>query len=134
MGSHVKRNGNGTFESTPAGRASGWAAKDTIPWPARPSGSTSQARPANVHSMGRQGTQAVLVPDFVSKSYLPEKYGYQEVHKMYNEMRNFFAKRASAYQNEVATIKVTLMSMKPNNWTPQMVMVSKNITRKFDAE
>lgn len=88
--------------------------------------------------MGRQGTHAVvLVPDIVSKPYIPEKYGYQEVHMMYDEMRNFFAKRAtSMYQNEVATIKVTLMSMKPNNRTPQMVMVSnlKNVAIKLKAE
>lgn len=46
---------------------------------------------------------------------------------MYDEMRNFFAKRAtSTYQSEIATISVTLMSMKLNNRNPQMAMVSKN--------
>jgi hypothetical protein len=81
---------------------------------------------------GRQGPQGstqavVLVPNIVSKPYLPSKYGYQEVHAMYDEMRKWFAQRAtSTYQNEVATIKVTLMSMKPNNKNPQMVMVRKN--------
>ena len=45
----------------------------------------------------------------------------------YDEMRKWFAKRAtSTYQNEFATIKVTLMSMKPNNKNPQMVMVRKD--------
>jgi hypothetical protein len=81
-----------------------------------------------MNHLGRQGTQAlVLVPDIVSKPYLPSEYGYQEVHEMYDEMRNWFAqKAASTYQNEVATLKVTLMSMKPNNRHPQMVMVRKD--------
>jgi hypothetical protein len=75
-----------------------------------------------MNHLGRQGTQAlVLVPDIVSKPYLPSEYGYQEVHEMYDEMRNWFAqKAASTYQNEVATLKVTLMSMKPNNRHPQI--------------
>ena len=69
-----------------------------------------------------------VVPDFVSKpqAFLSSKYGYQEVHTIYDEMRNFFAKRAtSTYQTEFVTIKVILMSMKPNNKNPQMVMVRK---------
>jgi hypothetical protein len=64
-----------------------------------------------------KGRQTVVVPDFVSKpqDYLTSKYGYQEVHTIYDEMRPFFVKRAtSSYHNEVATIKVTLMTMKPN--------------------
>jgi hypothetical protein len=72
----------------------------------------------------------VTVPIFVSKpqDYLPSNYGYQGVHAIYDEMRSFFAKRAtSKYQNEVATIKVTLMMMKPNCRNPQMVMVRINI-------
>ena len=76
----------------------------------------------------------MLVPNFVSSpqdyltSLAASKYGYQEVHKIYDEMRAFFAKRAiSTYQNEVATIKFTLMTMKPNCRNPQMVMVSKNL-------
>ena len=69
-----------------------------------------------------------MVPDFVSKpqAFLSSKYGYQDVHAIYDEMRTFFAKRASStHLIEVATIKVTLMSMKPNCRKPQMVMVSK---------
>lgn len=67
------------------------------------------------------------VPDFVSRPQdYPLKYGYLEVHKIYDEMRKFFAKRVtSTYQNEVATIKVTLMMMKPNCRNLQMVMVRK---------
>jgi hypothetical protein len=120
MGAHVKRDFNVT--STPVGRMT---VNGKIPWPTRPSGSSSKSTNMN-HGMDRQ-SQVVTVPDFVSKpqAFFPSKYGYQEVHGIYDEMRNFFAKRASAYQNEVATIKVTLMSMKPNNRNPQMVMVCK---------
>ena len=114
MGAHVKH----TATLTSASRMAGG-----VPWPTRPSASKS----TNMNHMGRQGTQAVVVPDFVSKPYVPAKYGYQEVHAMYDEMRKWFAKRAtSTYQNKVATIKVTLMSMKPNNRNPQMVMVRKD--------
>jgi hypothetical protein len=113
MGAHVKRNST-SAPVTAVSRAMG-------PWPARPSSS----KPTKNYP-GRQGTQEVVVPDFVSKlePYLPGKYGYQEVHTRYDDMRKWFAKRAtSTHQNEIATIKVTLMSMKPNNKNPQMVMV-----------
>jgi hypothetical protein len=115
MGGHVNRN-----TSTQVGRVTG-----NVLWPARPSGS-SASKPTN-HSKP-EGRQTVVVPNFVSKphDYLPSKYGYQKVHAIYDEMRDFFAKRAtSTYQNEVATIKVTLMMMKPNCRNPQMVMVCK---------
>jgi len=119
MGAHVKRNLNVT--STPIRRMTSGGV--TVPWPTRPSGSSSKSTNMN-YGMDRQ-VVTVMVPDFVSKpqAFLPSKYGYQEVHGIYDEMRSFFAKRASTYQNEVATIKVTLMSMKPNNQNPQMVMV-----------
>jgi hypothetical protein len=121
MGGHVNRN-----TSTPVGRVTG----NTL-WPTHPSGSAS--KPTNRSKPGGRQTvtipqAVVVVPDFVSKpqDYLPSKYGYQEVHKIYDEMRAFFAKRAtSTYQNEVATIKVTLMTMKPNCRHPQMVTVHK---------
>jgi hypothetical protein len=118
MGGHVNRN-----TSTPVGRVTGNAF-----WPTRPS--VSALKPTNVnHNQGGQ-IVTVVVPKFVSKphDYLPSKYGYQEVHALYDEMRAFFARRAtSTYQNEVATIKVTLMTMKPNCQNQQMVMVHNNM-------
>jgi hypothetical protein len=120
MGGHVKRNFNVT--STPVGRM---VVDGKLSWPTRPLGSSS--KPTNTNH-GSRDRQVVTVPDFVSRpqDFLPSKYGYQEVHGIYDQMRNFFAKRAtSTHQNEVATIKVTLMSMKPNNRNPQMVMVCK---------
>ena len=116
MGGNVNRN-----TSTPVGRVTGNAL-----WPTRhPSGSS--ALKSTNHSKP-EGRQTVVVPNFVFKpqDYLPSKYGYQKVHTIFDEMRDFFAKRAtSTYQNEVATIKVTLMMMKPNCRNPQMVMVRK---------
>ena len=119
MGGHVTRD-----FSTPVAAASGKVtAGGIIPWPTRP-GSTSKT--TNVKDSDIM--QAVIVPDFVSKpqAFHPSKYGYQEVHALYNEMRSFFAQRAtSKYQNEVATIKITLMTLKPNNQKLQMIMVCK---------
>ena len=111
---------------TPIGRVTG---NGLGLWPTRPLGSASKPTNTTNHS-NLKDRQTVIVPDFVSKpqNYIPSKYGYQEVHAIYDEMRSFFAKRAtSTYQNEVATIKFTLMTMKPNCRNPQMVMVSKNM-------
>jgi hypothetical protein len=123
LGGHVKR---GNFHTSATSTRTPVGVTGKLPWPTpglgRPSGSGSKSN--MYHGMDRQ----VLVPDFVSKpqAFLSSKYGYQEVHAMYDEMRMFFAKRAtSTYQNEVATIKVILMSMKPNNKNPQMVMVRR---------
>ena len=121
MGAHVMRDFHVTSTRNPVGLTG------KLPWPTRPSGSGSGSKSKSSNkNLGMD--RAVLVPNFVSK--LPQdflsKYGYQEVHTMYDKMRNFFAKRAtSTYQNEVATIKVILMLMKPNNKNPQMVMVHK---------
>jgi hypothetical protein len=123
MGAHVNRDFNFTSIRTPFG------VTGKIPWPTRPSGSASKS--TNM-THGRDNLKQAMVPDFVSKpqAFLSSKYGYQEVHAIYDEMRKFFVMRAtSTYLSEVATIKVTLMSMKPNNRNPQMVMVCTNITR-----
>ena len=82
MGAHVKR--NFVVPSLPVGRVTA-----KLPWPNRPSG--SGASKSN-HGMDRQ----TVVPDFISNPFLPSKYGYQEVHAIYDEMRSFFAKRATS--------------------------------------
>lgn len=129
MGAHIMHCNKA---STPVGRLRPWPTGHTHPsgsgsavqWPAHPFGSSKMN---HHHSMGSTQVVPVAVPNFISKPYLSSKYGYQDVHVMYDEMRNFFAKRATlAYQSEIATVKVTLMLMKPNNRKPQMVMVSKN--------
>ena len=117
MGAHVKRDFN-TSTRTPV------EVTGKLPWPTRSRASGSASKSTTAHGMDRQA----VFPDFVSKpqAFLSSKYGYQEVHAIYDEMRNFFAKRATlTYQTEFATIKVILMSMKPNNKNPQMVMVRK---------
>lgn len=129
MGGHVNRN---TSSLTPIGRVT---ANGLGLWPTRPSGSASKT--TNPSHSNLKGRQTVIVPDFVSnpQNFIPSKYGYQEVHTIYDEMRSFFAKRAtSTYQNEVATIKFTLMTMKPNCRNPQMVMVSKNMATNIQPQ
>ena len=55
---------------------------------------------------------------------MPVQPGYQEAHKIYDEMRQFFAQRAmSAHGGEVVIIKVTMMSLKPGNRNPLVVSV-----------
>jgi hypothetical protein len=52
--------------------------------------------------------------------------GYQEAHKLYDEMRQFFAQKASTvHNNEVVMIKVTMMMLKPNCKVPSIVLVCR---------
>jgi hypothetical protein len=66
----------------------------------------------------------LVVPKFVAN---PKPLnGYQEAHKLYDEMRYFFAQKASSvHNNEVVVIKVTMMTLKPRNKNPMMVSVCK---------
>lgn len=129
MGAHVKNT------LTPFSQVA-----NTVPWPRHPSTSScpssSTSRPTKVHRPGGHSTQPVVVPHFVSNPYILANYGYQEVHRMYDKMRQWFAKRAtSTYQNEVATIKVTLMLLKPGHRNPQIVLVCKDdVITSLDAE
>jgi hypothetical protein len=60
----------------------------------------------------------------VSNHEIRPDYSYQEAHKMYDEMHQFFARKASStHQNEVVVIKVTMMLLKPGYKNPQMVSV-----------
>jgi len=66
----------------------------------------------------------MIVPKFVSDPSVPVKPGYQEAHKIYDEMRQFFAQKAmSVHQGEVVVIKTTMMSLKPGNKNPSVVSV-----------
>ena len=65
-----------------------------------------------------------MVPKFVSNPDIQTAYGYQEAHKLYDDMRQFFAQKASStHQSEVVVIKVTMMAMKPAYKNPQIVSV-----------
>jgi hypothetical protein len=60
------------------------------------------------------------------KPELPSQMGYQGAHKLYDEMRQFFAQKASTtHNNEVVMIKVTMMMLKPNCKVPSIVSVCR---------
>lgn len=67
----------------------------------------------------------IVLPKFMSDPESFENFGYQTAHLYYDEMRKFFARKASAeHQNEVVIIKFAMMTLKPGNRTPQIVSVS----------
>ena len=69
-------------------------------------------------------TRPVVVPKFVANPTQEGVSGYQEVHQIYNEMRQFFARKAmSVHNGEVVVIKVTMMSLKPGYKSPSVVSV-----------
>jgi hypothetical protein len=72
---------------------------------------------------------SIVVPKFIaeldSRSVLP---GYQEAHQVYDEMRQFFAKKAmSVHSGEVVVIKVMMMSLKPGYRFPSVVSVHDSL-------
>ena len=92
-------------------------------WPKGASGSKNRARPSSAFDGRAMITRPTVGPKFVSNpdSVLP---GYQEVHLIYDEMRQFFAKKAmSVHNGEVVVIKVTMMSLKPGYRSPSVVSV-----------
>jgi len=77
-------------------------------------------------SSGSVSIRPIVVPKFVSDPKLPVQPGYQEAHKLYDEMRQFFAQKAmSVHAGEVVVIKVTMMSWKPGHKNPSIVSVRK---------
>jgi hypothetical protein len=51
-------------------------------------------------------------------------YGYQEAHRLYDEMQHFFAQKASlAHQEEVVVIKIIIILLKPYSKNPHIVSV-----------
>jgi len=66
----------------------------------------------------------IVLPKFVSNPEIVEETGYQKAHLLYDEMRQFFARKATVeHQNEVVIIKFTMMSLKPGYRNPQVVSV-----------
>lgn len=66
----------------------------------------------------------MVVPKIVSDPNTPIEPGYQEAHKIYNEMRQFFAKKAMmVHGGEVVIIKVMMMALKEGNRHPSVVSV-----------
>jgi hypothetical protein len=97
-----------------------------LPWP-RSSSTSKHAFASNVpaaQDMGQGIFRPLVLPKFVTNPKLPLKNGYQDAHKLYDEMRYFFAQKASSvHNNEVVVIKVTMMTLKPGNRNPMMVSV-----------
>jgi hypothetical protein len=104
------------------------------PWPQRGAGSSKQIS-TTYHSQSASGSvsiRPIIVPKFVSDTTLPVKPGYQEAHKKYDEMCQFFAQKAmSVHGGEVVVIKVTMMSWKPGNKNPSIVSVCKQVSTAF---
>ena len=102
------------------------------PWPTKHGSGSSRISTIHHTSQGSSGTisiRPIVVPKIVSNPTLPVQPGYQEAHKLYDEMRQFFAQKAmSVHGGEVVVIKVTLMSWKPGNRNPSIVSVSKQVS------
>ena len=48
---------------------------------------------------------------------------YQEAHKIYDEMQQFFAQKAmSVHNGEVVVIKIMMMLLKPGHRNPSIVL------------
>jgi hypothetical protein len=85
---------------------------------------TSPSKVWEPRDLDQGSFRPLVLPKFVTNPKLPLKHGYQEAHKLYDEMRLFFAQKASvAHNNEVVVIKVTLMTLKPGNKNPAIVSV-----------
>lgn len=51
-----------------------------------------------------ENLRPIILPKFMSNPGSFEETGYQKAHQFYDEMRRFFARKASAeYQNEVVS-------------------------------
>jgi hypothetical protein len=106
-------------------------------WPIRGASNSKQIsmdRTVYHNKSGSNSIHPIVVPKFVSDPTLPVEHGYQEVHKRYDEMRQFFAQKAmSVHGGEVVVIKVTMMSWKPGNKNPQIVSISKQVSTTFKS-
>ena len=70
------------------------------------------------------GSRPIVLPKFVANREIPASYGYQEVHKLYDDMRQFFARKAlSTHQQDIVSIKVTMMTWKPGYKSAHIVSV-----------
>ena len=97
--------------------------RQSLPWPKR-TGLGLQSENHVNQNLFRGGFRPIVLPKFVSNREIRADYGYQEAHKLYDEMRQFFARKASStHGNEVVVIKVTMMSLKPGYKNPQIVSV-----------
>ena len=95
----------------------------SLPWPKHTQAGGSQSGNQN-QNLFRGGFRPIVLPKIVSNREIQADYGYQEAHKIYDDMRQFFARKASStHGNEVVVLKVTMMSLKPGYKNPQIVLV-----------
>ena len=93
------------------------------PWPKR-STFITKSNPSGPSSVMSGGLRPIVLPKFMSNPGSFEETGYQKAHLLYDEMRKFFARKASAEnQNEVVVIKFTMMMLKPGHKSPTVVSV-----------
>ena len=107
-------------------------------WPKRGTGSSKQISTARHNQSGSSSSHGlvtirpIVVPKFVSDLTIPVQPGYQEAHRLYDELRQFFAQKAmSVHGGEVVVIKVTMMLLKPGNKNPSIVSVCKQVSTSF---
>jgi hypothetical protein len=99
--------------------------RDTQAWPKRGYG-PKQTSSGHSGYHGQGGSHPIVVPNFVSDPSIPVQHGYQEAHKLYDDMRIFFAQKAmSVHAGEVVVVKVTMMIWKPGNRNPSVVSVCR---------
>ena len=101
---------------------------DKPAWPKRGTGSSKNISTIyhnqSASASGSVSIRPNVVPKFLSDPKLPVQSGYQEAHRLYDEMRQFFAQKAmSVHAGEVVVIKVTMMSWKPGHKNPSIVSV-----------
>ena len=94
------------------------------PWPKRSTPRQASQLPPNLPGMNVGSLRPIVLPKFVSNPKIVEETGYQKAHLLYDEMQQFFARKATVeHQNEVVIIKFTMMSLKPGYRNPQVVSV-----------
>ena len=70
------------------------------------------------------------IPDFFTNDL--KFCGYQDAHRMYDLMQNYFAQQAYATHNsELIVVKMTMKSLKPGNQLPSIVSISKRPNNNY---
>ena len=98
----------------PANRASTTAASSGLPGSSR--------YPLNI-ALANSAASSTLI----SLASAPTNPGYQEAHRYYNEMREYFAKKAyaSSANVELVVVKVTFATLAPTKKSPLRISVSR---------
>jgi hypothetical protein len=123
---HPLRIGTGVAKDQTTSASSAHMSMAHHPWPKRSSVANQRQESHINRTQETSGgsLRPIILPKFVLSPESVRETGYQEAHKLYDEMRRFFARKASAeHQNEVVVIKFTMMSLRPGYRNPQVVSV-----------